>query len=167
MADTPATPAKFAELALARLREHFPQHADDPAQHLLKLVGETGELAEAYMRSAGRSRRPGTLAEVEAEAADVLLTLHVYALSTGIALRSPAPFITPGFLLPADALLRLAARVGQLVNAPWREHEAAACAVLAAVHDAALSLGIDLDSAWKAKAAVIAARPWKESADAR
>jgi NTP pyrophosphatase (non-canonical NTP hydrolase) len=101
------TVASFAAVALDRLGEHFPDHAADPAQHLLKLTEEVGELTGACMRYLGRSRRPGSLADVEAEAADVLITLHVLAAS----------------------------------------------------------LGLDLEAAWKAKAAVIAGRPWRENGD--
>ena len=104
----PANPADFAAMvALPNLREHFPKHADDPAQHLLKLGEEYGELTGACVRYLGRSRRLGTLAEVESEAGDMLITLHVLAAS----------------------------------------------------------LGIDLDAAWRAKAAKIAARPWRENGD--
>jgi len=101
MADTVSD---FAAFALDRLGEHFPGHASDPAQHLLKLGEEYGELTGACMRYLGRSRRAGTIEDVATEAADVLITLHVLAAS----------------------------------------------------------LGIDLEAAWRAKAAVIAGRPWKE-----
>jgi NTP pyrophosphatase (non-canonical NTP hydrolase) len=98
------TVAAFAATALDRLREHFPDHASDPAQHLLKLGEEYGELTGACMRYLGRSRRSGTLEDVAAEAADVLITLHVLAAS----------------------------------------------------------LGINLEAAWRAKAVVIAGRPWRD-----
>jgi hypothetical protein len=37
--------------------------------------------------------------------------------------------------------------------------------VLITLHVLAASLGLDLEAAWKAKAAVIAGRPWRENGD--
>lgn len=50
----------------------------------LCVAEEAGELVGAYRRWAGKARRTGTLAEVEAELADVLIVTAIFAEVIGI-----------------------------------------------------------------------------------
>jgi NTP pyrophosphatase (non-canonical NTP hydrolase) len=58
--------------------------ADPLTVQALCVVEEAGELAGAYRRWAGLARRHGTLAEVEDETADVLLSTGTFAYRMGI-----------------------------------------------------------------------------------
>jgi NTP pyrophosphatase (non-canonical NTP hydrolase) len=53
----------------------------------LGVAEEAGELVGAYRRWSGRARRTGTLADLEAEVADVLIVTAVFAERAGIDLN--------------------------------------------------------------------------------
>jgi NTP pyrophosphatase (non-canonical NTP hydrolase) len=119
------------------------------------------------------------LEDVAAEAADVLITFYVFAASLALndCLGEQFPDYGPAdvYADPCQHLLWLGARYGDLTGACMRylgrsrrggtleDVAEAAAGVLAYVHIFSASLGIDLEAAWRAKAAVIAARPWRES----
>lgn len=76
--DTLSTPAELAERITGHLREHFP--SDPPAERerqVFALLEEVGELTGAYRRWSGQARRTGTVTELHAELADVILSGHV------------------------------------------------------------------------------------------
>lgn len=50
----------------------------------LNVVGEAGEFAEAYRRYIGAARRPGSIEEVAAELADVIISAQVMAVRLGL-----------------------------------------------------------------------------------
>ena len=68
------------------LHEHCPEQ-DGGDNAALCVAEEAGELVGAYRRWAGQARRPGTLAELEAEVADVLITTAIFAARIGIGIE--------------------------------------------------------------------------------
>lgn len=78
-ADLPVMAARVAE----QLRAHgFP--AEQAVQRqVLALAEEAGEFVGAYRRATGQARRTGTVADVHAELADVVITAYVTAHEMG------------------------------------------------------------------------------------
>lgn len=159
MTDLNATAAVISE----RLRAHgFPAEGA-----VLCLAEEAGEFVGAYRRWSGQARRPGSVEDVRAELADVVLAAYVTAHEMGITLAAD-PVAWPA--IEADeagrAVLDVVAAVSDVVAA--YQIGVAASAELASVVDAAagaaLVLGIDLDRAITAKLAVLATRGWRAPA---
>jgi NTP pyrophosphatase (non-canonical NTP hydrolase) len=171
------TLAAFAAACLGHLRKHFDVSLEI---QLIQLGAETGEALDAYGRFAGFKRRGGTLAEVGAELADVIITAYITAallgadLDAALARALPVRGFPPGeqavWLLKEagaaadayllwDAMSRLGGR--HLANVTDR----LANVVTTAAGLASL-LGIDLDAAWRAKALIIVSRGWKEAGPA-
>lgn len=50
----------------------------------LNVVGEAGEMAEAYRRATGHARRSSTMDEVADEMADVVIATYVFAQRVGV-----------------------------------------------------------------------------------
>lgn len=152
------------------LREHFPD-SDEQTRQVLALAEEAGEFAEAYLAVTWHT---GGWGDAAAELADVLITAHV----TGVVLNIELPDSDTGDDFPAltgrEHVVDLGVRVGRLVGAyrrwarmarrsgPWADVVIALAGVVAAAEATAVALGIDLDAAWRAKAAKILTRGWRD-----
>lgn len=75
-------PLMFNNSVMARA---FLTHIKWPEQwaQVLNVVGEAGELAEAYRRYSGNARRSGSRADVLNELADVIISAYCLAIMMG------------------------------------------------------------------------------------
>ncbi|MEV4253198.1 hypothetical protein AB0J52_08490 [Spirillospora sp. NPDC049652] len=159
----PAEMARLAEELTDRLREHFPLEGERVRQ-ALALAEEAGEFLAAYRRWTGRARRTGTLEEVAAELADVLITTYVTARILGVRLPSvPEAPLDANPDLPVSRLFRLAGLfLDGFVSHDERSAETLLSAITAAAQDAAAAIGIDLRTAVDTKVQVLYARGWRD-----
>ncbi|MFC5186988.1 pyrophosphohydrolase domain-containing protein [Actinomadura harenae] len=155
--------ARLAEDITDRLREHFPLEGEGVRQ-ALALAEEAGEFLAAYRRWSGRARRAGTLDDVAAELADVLITTYVTARVLGIPLGH-IPELLPDDDpdLPVIRLFRLAAWfLDSYVNNDGKGAEVYLTSIATAAQDAATTIGIDLCAAVDAKVQILYARGWRD-----
>jgi NTP pyrophosphatase (non-canonical NTP hydrolase) len=138
--------------------------ARDAAQRqVLNLMEEAGEFIGAYRRWTGLARRPGTVQDVHAELADVLITAYVTAAELGLTIDPPPP------VRPADPLHAVVGVFAAVYQAVRLFPEApidrlALGSVVSAAEQAAAALAFDLDDAVAAKLDVIFSRGWREPA---
>jgi NTP pyrophosphatase (non-canonical NTP hydrolase) len=161
-----------AELVAALRGAGFATDTEQERQ-VLALAEEAGELVGAVRRWMGYARRPGPFADVEAEAADLLVTTYVAA----VVLDIPAEHLARARASlpprrrrarPAEQVLALFATTG-LATATWMEPDGRRPARLARVLAEILAeldlvadhLGIDLAAAVATKAEVIFTRGWR------
>jgi NTP pyrophosphatase (non-canonical NTP hydrolase) len=76
--------ARQLDAALRANRRDAITDANQLDVQALVIAEEAGELVGAYRRWAGKARRSGTLRELEAELADVLISTAVFACRAGI-----------------------------------------------------------------------------------
>jgi NTP pyrophosphatase (non-canonical NTP hydrolase) len=161
-----ALAAEAARIA-PHLREHFPRN--DAMTQALKAAEEAGEAGEALLAGADA-------AVIGAELADVVITVHLWAYWIGASIGSePCPAGLPWLSAEPERLALelsiacagaigtycryngLSRRPGTLADVTRAMAETIRCA-----YDLASRLDIDLDDAWRAKAAIIHARGWRE-----
>jgi NTP pyrophosphatase (non-canonical NTP hydrolase) len=70
--------AEVASIIDENIVQNFPPE-NRAVQQVLCLAEEVGEFVAAYRRAQGMARRPGPMADVEAELADVVITAYVTA----------------------------------------------------------------------------------------
>lgn len=75
---------------------------DDGEAQMLALMEEAGEVVGALRRCTGRARRTGTIEELQAELADMVITAHVTAITLGYELTTVPVRLMYG-VEPADA----------------------------------------------------------------
>ncbi len=79
------TPPDLAALAAEFLDAHDTARGPVPDWvRVMNVAGEAGEMAEAYRRLTGHARRTGTVEELSAEMADVVMTTYMAAHQLGI-----------------------------------------------------------------------------------
>lgn len=172
----PDTLAGFAAVAVEKLGDKFPAETL-LEQQVMCVAEEAGEFLAVYRRWRGLARRTGSWEEVCAELADVLLAAHV----TLNLLRSSIPddaaqrvrtalrFVGEQQYGDPSAVVRQVYRSAAKVTdafdrAPDRSDllNGALIGVAVEAHRAADLLGIDLETAWRAKAETILTRSWRE-----
>lgn len=142
-------------------------------RNVLCLAEEAGEVVGAYRRYTGQARRTGTVADVAAELADVVITSYVTAHEIGMDLDAHAwATVAPSavhFLTAERWVRELYVRAGRFV-----EHFVDRCAatspgveldlanVVAGAYAVALTLGINLDAAIAEKLVVVFSRGWRD-----
>ncbi|WP_026415621.1 MazG-like family protein [Actinomadura oligospora] len=155
--------ARLAEDITDRLREHFPREGEGVRQ-ALALAEEAGEFLAAYRRWSGRARRTGTLNDVAAELADVLITTYVTACVLDMPLGRVPEFLpddNPD--LPVIGLFRLAGSfLDSYVNNDGKGAEVYLTSIAIAAQDAATTIGIDLRAAVDAKVQILYTRGWRD-----
>jgi NTP pyrophosphatase (non-canonical NTP hydrolase) len=171
----------LASFLNAQLTAHRRAGIDDDLGReasMWKVGEEQGELHGAHSRFRGTSRRPGPYHDLEAEAADVLLAVGVYAVQAGLgpdclalARLNPDAVVPGKFFTAADGELHLlAAAAGRMAEAHYaaagqaslRRLADAVAEVADRLCDYAVQAGIDLRTAAAAKAQVIVGRGWRE-----
>jgi len=75
--------AEVAAIIDENIVQHFPRK-ERAVQQVLCLAEEVGEFVAACRRAWGMARRPGPMADVHAELADVVITAYVTAHVLGI-----------------------------------------------------------------------------------
>jgi NTP pyrophosphatase (non-canonical NTP hydrolase) len=135
---------------------------------VLCIAEEAGEVVGAYRRYAGLARRTGTLADVGAELADVVITSYVSAHAVLFDLDAAigetvlvAENWHPKLLV--QALFIQAARFVEVY--PHTASRFALAAVVVAARSVATAMDIDLDAAIREKLAVVFSRGWREGGD--
>lgn len=160
----------------------FSAHDAVPRQ-VLNLVEEAGEFVGAYRRWAGMARRRGTVEDVHAELADVVITAYVTAAELGTNVDATLadwrregsqpywlPTDMPAGLETLQRVLMVSVVVAQtapdLLNgrSAWTP-ATMLTRVIRAADLAAGALAFDLDAAITAKLAVIFSRGWREPAE--
>jgi hypothetical protein len=135
---------------------------------VLCVAEEAGEVVGAYRRYAGLARRPGTLAELGAELADVVITSYVsaHAMLFDLDAAIGDTVLVGGNREPkllVQALFVQASRFVEVYPHPASRFALAGLAV--AARSVATALDIDLDAAIRDKATVIFSRGWREGGD--
>lgn len=137
---------------------------DGGRRQVFNLAEEAGEFVGAYRRWIGIARRPGTIEDVAAELADVVITTYVTAVEAGVTLDDRGHTQHPTPADPDQAALDVFRAVHRAVNF-WPEVQLDALTlrgILHAAQQAAAALDIDLDAAIAAKLDVVFTRGWRE-----
>jgi hypothetical protein len=153
-------------------KEHLPR------QQVICLVEEAGEFNGAFRRWKGLARRSGTFEDVQAEAADIVITAYVTGAVLGLTIPpaddDPPEWIQRDELKVPDYLQVL--RVPRVVNdfveifdfAVMHRQELPPSfgtyltSIVEAVYRAARALDFDLDAAIDRKLEIVFARGWRE-----
>jgi len=181
MTDTSPVPtgtlSEIAAIIAARLREAGFDGDGAIDRNVLCLAEEAGEVVGAYRRYTGQARRTGTLAELAAELADVVITGHVAAHEMDVDLHAYAwsATVAPStvhFLSTERWIRELFARTGRFVDHFVDGHGATSPAaaidlanVVAAAYAVGLALGINVDAAIAEKLTVVFTRGWRDGGD--
>lgn len=136
---------------------------------VLCLAEEAGEAIGAFRRYAGRARRTGTLDELGAELADVVITSYVSAHAMLVDLDAVIGTISSRNDPNADPdplVQALFIQAGRFVEIyPHADARFALAGVVVAARSVAAALDIDLDAAIRSKLAVVFTRIWREGGD--
>ncbi len=171
------TLAEFGAICVENLRKHLLE-LNLEAQ-MIQLGSEVGEALDAYGRWAGFKRRDGTLAELAAELADIMITAYITAEVLGADLDAALKEAqitngeTPGqqavLLLKEAGLAAQDYLMWDVLGRHGSRHLTNIADRLANVVTAAKRMGelldLDLDVAWRDKAEIVLTRGWKEPAD--